>query len=361
MLFALLPEILIIPLLFWLIGGLATWLYVVLRCMGLLVHSPRRWWSLLAVPYLLAVQLVAYNLFLQQYPLKQVLMGINYYRVPMQFPNLKCGYDSELCELLRYNQLVRNEDWDAIIRQAEKHQVEVAFTSNCVNLALAQTRQMADRMFDFYQSGDDALLVPHQGNNTSMYPSMEAFWHLGLVNAALRYASDLQESILNMRKSGRLTRRIAECQIVNGQYKQAQKNLDLLKQSTFYRAWALEKEQLLYNETAIDHDPLLGKVRRLRFKNDFLFSYGEKDKIFGLLFVNNPDNKMALDYFMGEMLLGGNIQGFMQYMSWVQQYGGYTQMPRGYQDAVKCIQNQGNVPGSPYANYAKRRMKEQGS
>ena len=79
----------------------------------------------------------------------------------------------------------------------------------------------------------------------------------------------------------------------------------------------------------------------------------------GLLFINNPDNKMALDYFMGQMLLKGDIQGFMHYGSWVQQYGGYMQMPVGYQDAVKCIQNQGNVPGSPYAEYVKRMMSKQ--
>ena len=68
---------------------------------------------------------------------------------------------------------------------------------------------------------------------------------------------------------------------------------------------------------------------------------------------------MALDYFMGQMLLKGDIQGFMRYGSWVQQYGGYMQMPVGYQDAVKCIQNQGNVPGSPYAEYVKRMMSKQ--
>ena len=71
----------------------------------------------------------------------------------------------------------------------------------------------------------------------------------------------------------------------------------------------------------------------------------------GLLFMNNKDNKMALDYFMAQMLLKGNLQGFQQYMGAVQQYGGYRQMPLGYQDVMRCIQMQGRVPGSPYAKY----------
>ena len=73
-------------------------------------------------------------------------------------------------------------------------------------------------------------------------------------------------------------------------------------------------------------------------------------------FVNKKENTMALDYFMGELLLKGKVQEFMQYMSWVQQYGGYQYMPRGYQDAVKCIQSQGADKASPYGQYVRKMM-----
>ena len=165
---------------------------------------------------------------------------------------------------------------------------------------------------------------------------------------------DTQESILNGRKSGRCTKRIAECMLVNRHYQTAAKQIALLKKSLFYRGWALEAEQMLGDEAKINAHPVYGKLRRLRYKEDFLYSYDELDKMFGLLFQNNPENKMALDYFMGQMLLKGNVQGFVQFMGWVQQYGGYRQMPLGYQDAMRCIQSQGKVQDSPYANYVKR-------
>ena len=104
--------------------------------------------------------------------------------------------------------------------------------------------------------------------------------------------------------------------------------------------------------------PIYGKLRKMRYKESFLYSYEEIDKMFGLLSMNNTDNKMALDYFLGQMLLNGNVQGFQQYLGLAQQYGGYRQMPLGYQDAMRCIQAQGNVAGSPYANYVKRMMAE---
>ena len=62
------------------------------------------------------------------------------------------------------------------------------------------------------------------------------------------------------------------------------------------------------------------------------------------------------DYFLAQMLLNGNVQGFQQYLGAAQQYGGYRQMPLGYQDAMMCIQKQGNLPGSAYGNYVKRMM-----
>ena len=76
--------------------------------------------------------------------------------------------------------------------------------------------------------------------------------------------------------------------------------------------------------------------------------------------VSYPNNKARHLVGMAQMLLKGDMQGVMQYMPMVQQYGGYRYMPVGYQDVVKCIQQKGNVPGSPFAAYAKRMMQKGG-
>ena len=196
--------------------------------------------------------------------------------------------------------------------------------------------------------------MPRVRDLTSMLPSAEVFWRLGMVNSAQRYMFDTQESILNGRKSGRCTKRIAECMIVNGHYQTATKQLDLLKKSLFYRSWAKEAEAMMKDEAKVNSHSVYGRLRQLRYKENFLYSYDEIDKMFGLLFMNNQENKMVLDYFMAQMLLKGNLQGFQQYMGAVQQYGGYRQMPLGYQDVMHCIQMQGRVPDSPYAKYVQQ-------
>ena len=339
-------DIIVLPLVYWLIGPVM-WLYVIVRAMQL------GWKHLWTVGWLVAVQLMAYAWFLPQWPLQQTMTGLNYYRIPLHYPQLS-GYDRDMYELIRQDYLVRNECWNEIVKRAGDYQVCTPFWSNCVNLALSQKRLLADRMFDFYQSGEDALIMPRIRDLTSMLPSAEAFWLLGMVNSAQRYMFDTQESILNGRKSGRCTKRIAECMIVNGHYHTAAKQLDLLKKSLFYRSWAEEMEALMADETKINAHPVYGRLRQLRYQENFLYNYEEIDKMFGLLLMNNTENKMALDYFLGQMLLKGNIKGFQQYLGLAQQYGGYRQMPLGYQDVMRCIQMQGRVSDSPYAKYAQR-------
>ena len=360
-------DILIIPIAYWLIGPVV-WVYAIIRALQL------GWKHLWSACWLLAVQLMVYAWLLPQWPLQMAMTGLNYYRIPLHYPQWS-GYDKEMYELIRQDYLVRNERWDEIVKRARDHQVRTPFWSNCVNLALSQKRLLADRMFDFYQSGEDALIMPRVRDLTSMLPSAEAFWRLGMVNSAQRYMFDTQESILNGRKSGRCTKRIAECMIVNGNYHTAAKQLNLLKKSLFYRAWAEEAEALLGNEAQINAHPVYGKLRRLRYKENFLYSYEEMDKMLGLLVMRSLEsgdrrqesgdgrqevNRMALDYFMAQMLLKGNMQGFQQYMGLVQQYGGYRQMPIGYQDAMRCIQLRGNAPGSNYAKYVQRMMERKG-
>ena len=78
--------------------------------------------------------------------------------------------------------------------------------------------------------------------------------------------SRAQEAIPNYRKSARLTRRIIECEIINGNYKVAAKLLRRLQKTLFYRNWANQTMALLGNEKAINRHPIYGKLRKYREK-----------------------------------------------------------------------------------------------
>lgn len=341
-------DLLVIPCLYWLIGPMV-WLYVILR-----LAQCRKMIYTAALLYVAAVQLLAYNTVLQQWPLRTVMLEMGYYRYAEGFAIGDFGFDKEKYELMKQDYLIRNQRWNDIIRNAEQYTVETPFWSESVNLALAMTGQLSQRQFAFYQSGSDALIMQMYRDMTSNLPTMEAFYRLGMTNECLRYAFDLQESIPYGKKSGRLTKRIIECCLVSGRYDVAKKHLNLLKKSLFYSKWAKNTEQFVGNEQMIDSHPVYGKMRQNKFQNNFLFYYPELAKVFYQLFMSNTDNKMALEYMLGQVLLEGEANLFLQLVGAVNQFGGYSGMPFAYQDAINCIQARGNAPGSRYGEYAKR-------
>ena len=328
--------ILTIPAGFWLIGPA---IYITVALHILTNWNYKRAQSLWTVAYTAAVVALFYNLFQTQFPIKDVIFGIEYYRMPVvlpplqlavailtalvpwamaKLPEVKCGplhqsilfvvllgatfcftnvtFDRDTHELIAYDQMVRSEDWNGIISSARKHPLKSEPACVCLNLSLMMTGQLQN-MFDFYQCGVEGLVMPRVRDLISNVGSYEAFWRLGFVNTAMRYAFDSQESEGNNQKSGRHTSKLVECHIVNGNYAVAAKYINILKHSLFYRSWALDMEKFLYNDAAVESHPVYGYLRYSRFHDDFLYNYGEMDKMLAILYNINKNNVMAGYYF----------------------------------------------------------------
>ena len=318
-----------------------------------------------------------------QYPMNRIFTGLNYYRYPgvvpsMQFVvmalavvipllgmvkiqkpvllklqqskvviacsylllivasffGIKASFDEMTYELIDYDFLVRTEQWNKIIEKAEKKQPTTPLGVSCVNLALSQQGVLADRLFEFYQNGGEGLFPTFTRDMTSPVSTSEIFYRLGMVNDAERYMFEAQEAIPNYRKSARMTRRIAECELINGNYKVAAKLLRRLQKTLFYRNWATETMALLGNEKVINRHPVYGKLRKFREKKqDFLFSDREMDQMLGLLFLNDKSNKMAYEYLMCYELLQRDMAKFMQYYP-LGKFVGYDHIPRSFQEIL---------------------------
>ncbi|MBO4596960.1 MAG: hypothetical protein J5676_03660 [Bacteroidaceae bacterium] len=375
--------VLLVPLLYWGIGPMMFLAVTIVVCERMLSSSEgmvcKGARALFIVIYsLLAVFCISY-FFMKQYVWYDVWFGINYYRVPMAMmqsvPSVIYtlplvllavllfvhlfgrrlngvwtsvimvvavavmfslaaikSYDKDEHELVEQNYLLRQEKWDEIISRAEKYQVHDASSAVTVNLALAKKGLLADRMFSFYQCGTDGLIMPFVRDYMTCVSTSEAFYQLGFVNSALRFSFDIQECTFNNRKSGRFTKRIVEIYIVNGRYDVARKHIDRLKQTLFYSSWAKEAEMFLGNEQKINLHPKWGALRKKRFKSDFFYNINELDKMLGLLYMNNRDNRMALDYFLASLLLKGDLQQFCGYLPGLaSDLNGY--LARHYQEA----------------------------
>ena len=369
-----------LPLLYWLAGPTMIISSIIIAIS--IALKKRYLASVSIVAYTIVIFCVARTFFLTQYTLNEALFGINYYRICQFVPKMQHivvltiaflpfiallfskirnnkpliamyvlivvggatwinkNFDTDKYHIFKYNHLVRAEKWTEIIAYAEKYPLKHPMACNAVNLALGMTGQLGERMFSFPQCGSNALVSKFDRTSLTVLTSAEAFMRLGMVNEALRYFFDSQEAIPNCRKSGRMMRRMAECNIINGRYEVARKYLTVLKQSLFYSTWAKNAEQMLYNETAIDKHPVWGRIRQIRYNEDFVYNYYEMDKMFGILYQQNNSNHLAYQYFVGQQLLVRNLHDFIAYTPWILQQYGYV--PQSYQQAIALAWSQGH-------------------
>lgn len=272
---------------------------------------------------------------LQKLQQSKVVIALSYVLVIVaSWFGIKASFDEMTYELIDYDFLVRTEQWDKIIEKAEKKPATTPLSVSCVNLALSQKGMLADRLFEFYQNGGEGLFPTFTRDMISPVSTAEIFFRLGMVNDAERYMFEAQEAIPNYRKSARLTRRIIECEIINGNYKVAAKLLRRLQKTLFYSNWANQMMALLGNEKAINRHSVYGKLRKYREKKqDFLFSDREMDQMLGLLFLNDNHNRMAYEYLMCYELLQRDMEKFMQYYP-LGRFVGYDHIPRSFQEIL---------------------------
>ena len=249
---------------------------------------------------------------------------------------IKNAADWDKEEIMGYDHHVRMQEWDKVIAMADKKVPTAPMSVACLNLALSKTGQLADKMFCYYQNGVQGLIPPFQPDFTSPLPTSEIYYHLGMINSSQRLVFEAMESIPDYQKSARCYKCLAETNLINGQYKVAAKYLRALQHTLFYRDWATETLTYLNNESRINAHPEWGRLRQLRYKEDFLYSQEELDIMLGILFKQNNSNRMAYEYLMACTLLSNNLDHFFNYYPLGKDVG-YQQIPKSYQEALLFI------------------------
>ncbi len=353
----------------------------------------RDWLTAIAAPCY-AMVVVLLFLRLVPYPFSMMMLGINYYRYPDTVPLMqlvimatlvllpigltmlktRCktmpflslaqvivlaiggtllvssSFDAQKKEAVDYDYLVRSHQWDAIIQKAEKQQATLPISVTSLNLALAMKGQLLDRMFQFYQNGTQGLLPEFQRDMTTPLPTGEAFFQLGMTNDAERFAYEAQEAIPNHRKSGRIMKRLAECNIINGHYDVARKYLRLLTHSLFYDTWAEQQLQAL-DQGVVDNKYMALRQKHIK-RHAFLFSDKEMDQMLGMLFIDNPahSNHMAYEYLIAYELLQRNMDKVLEYYPLGQSLG-LTHIPNAIQQVLigNWLSTHKSLDGMPYS------------
>ena len=218
-------------------------------------------------------------------------------------------------KVMQYDFMATHQQWNRILEtvNAEKPNNQIGVTVQ--NLALAMHGMLLDRMFEYNQNGIAGLLPDVKEDATSPIPTAEAFYQLGMVNVAQRTVFEAQEAILDFQKSGRCYKRLAQTNLINGQYGVARKYLSALQKTLFYRGWANETLPLLGNEEAIARHPEYGRLRQMAYKDDSYFSDHVTPEMLESLYYTNTDNRLAYQYLLAYYMLTGDRERYNQFMS----------------------------------------------
>lgn len=239
--------------------------------------------------------------------------------------------DMDKERLFGYDFMTRMGQWNKILSTSHKHTPDSPIAVECTNLALAKTEHLSSDMFTFFQNGPAGLLPEFTRDHFSPIPTGTVYYHLGMINTAQTFFFEAQEGIPDFQKSARLTQALAKTNIINGDYEVARKYVGALKQTLFYRKWAMETEKLLDEPGLINNVPEYAYLRSIRIReHDFMFSQEEMDSMLGLLYVENNSNTMAMDYLLAWCLLRKDLQRFFECHKLLKE--GYD--ARHYQEAV---------------------------
>ena len=374
-----------IPILYWLAGGVFLLLPLFAIIHETIRHEIKNFQLILFVLGCVVLSFVLPILsktYLLQLPMRQALIGVNFFRFPVIIP-LSVGIialllvlipivlcylpapakknktllilvvqlfvllfggslfirqtmDMKKEELMAYDFNVRMRKWDRVIALADKKAPSSPLSVTCLNLALAKEGLLADRMFCYFQNGVGGLIPDFVRDFTIPMIAGEVYYHLGFVNTAQRYAFEAMEALPDYQKSVRTVKRLAETNLINGNYTVAGKYLQMLQKTFYYRSWATKALITMKDEKLMNQHPEWGWLRQCRTNEDFLFSEGEKDMMLGILFNQNKENRMAYEYLMAYCLLTKDMQHFMQYIPLGRSLN-YKAIPNSYQEALVYV------------------------
>jgi hypothetical protein len=123
--------------------------------------------------------------------------------------------------------------------------------------------------------------------------------------------------------------------MVKGRFEAARVFLNILKQASFERAWAVSTEEQMDRDPSLAWDQGFKWIRSCNLTEDCVGTPadGAQEKVLALLLSANPHNKMAYDYLMGTFLLTGQEENLVEYMAMLRNFG-YNEIPRHYEEAT---------------------------
>lgn len=200
------------------------------------------------------------------------------------------------------------ENWDAVSRLAAEDRRSRVGTYY-YNLANAHRGQLADRLMDYYQPFERGLFLPVGEKSTPFEIGCagDVWFALGEMTMAERDAM-LGMLFSPAHTGSRYLRRLAETNLVTGDFEAASKYLRMLLNSPRDRRWAREHLPEAWSPI---YAARVEQKRALMPHFDLVHGMDQTQLILRILLNSNPSNRMALDYLLCYDLLTKDLDAFV--------------------------------------------------
>jgi hypothetical protein len=248
-------------------------------------------------------------------------------------------HDSDLTLLMKLEQKVFKQDWDGVIIQQEKEPSTNIIGQYYYNLALSEKGILCDRLLIGRQDfGSKSLCLPRDNEH---YNRVVYFYYtVGLINEARHLA---YESMVGYGYRPESIKLLIKTELINGNYRVAEKYINVLKKTLHYRTLALRYEKMLNNPVLVKSDPELGEKMGLVPEIDFFVRSDNRENI-NLLWLANKNNTKAFEYRIAWMLLDKDLKSAVNEIKNMKDMG-YRRIPRYLQEAViGYINRSGTLP-----------------
>jgi hypothetical protein len=220
-----------------------------------------------------------------------------------------CESDKRLIlKTVEQDYYLHNDRWDKIIETFPQGQYNLQIM-NVMNLALAQTNRLGDRLFDYNPQGYQSVLAEWDDTQVNAIALSDVYYHIGDIAVAQKLAFEGMVSSLNG-GNVRLLQRLIETNIIFGEYPVAEKYIRLLEQTLLYKGIAQRYRTFLYNDTAVENDRTLGNKRKALIKNNTYAVSNSIIETFGRLAENDAENPLPIQYLLAICLTNKDLKTF---------------------------------------------------
>ena len=200
------------------------------------------------------------------------------------------------------------ENWDAVAALAAEDRKSETGTYY-YNLANAMHGTLPDRLLDYYQPFERGLFLPVGPQSTPFQIACagDVWFALGDMTMAERDAM-LGMTFSPAHTGPRYLRRMAETNLVTGDFEAASKYLRILLNDPHERKWALERFPDAWSP---EYRRRIEEKRALLPRFDVVHGMDQTPIILRVLLGSNPANKPALDYLLCYDLLTKDLDAFV--------------------------------------------------